>query len=163
MDADDIREMFAVSLLKTMNAGETPGTFCSPGASNVQVRMKSGLVEQKMDNRLTEHRFTSRDGGAVARDRPSRLQAEEAVRTLIYWAGDDSTREVNVRAVAIAVLAKPDRLARPPQPQPPSRRRPPNRSGQKEFGKKKSAAARPKARAGSAAALARARKSPKAG
>jgi hypothetical protein len=64
---------------------------------------------------------------------------------------------------AIAVLAKPDRLARPPQPPPPRRRRPPNRSGQKEFGKKKSAAARPKARAGSAAALARARKSPKAG
>jgi hypothetical protein len=24
MDADDIREMFAVSLLKTLNAGETP-------------------------------------------------------------------------------------------------------------------------------------------
>jgi hypothetical protein len=101
MDADDIREMFAVSLLKTMNAGETPGTFCSPVASNVQVRMKSGFMEQKMDNRLTEHRFTSCDGGAVARDRPSRLQAEEAVRTLIYWAGDDPTREVNVRASLI--------------------------------------------------------------
>jgi hypothetical protein len=25
MDADDIREMFAVSLLKTLKAGETPG------------------------------------------------------------------------------------------------------------------------------------------
>ena len=49
------------------------------------------------------------------------------------------------------------RCARPapspsPRPPPPRRRRPPNRSGQKEFGKKKSAAARPKARAGSAAA-----------
>jgi hypothetical protein len=74
-----------------------------------------------------------------------------------------SDKLVNVRAVAIAVLAKPDRLARPLRPPPPSRRRPPNRSGQKECGKKKSAAARPKARAGSAAALARARKSPKAG
>jgi hypothetical protein len=67
------------------------------------------------------------------------------------------------QAGEVSDVAKPDRLARPPQPPPPRRRRPPNRSGQKEFGKKKSAAARPKARAGSAAALARARKSPKAG
>jgi hypothetical protein len=68
---------------------------------------------------------------------------------------DGNDKLVNVRAVAIAVLAKPDRLARPPRPPLPSRRRPLNRSGQKEFGKKKSAAARSKARAGSAAALAR--------
>jgi hypothetical protein len=45
------------------------------------------------DIRLIEHHWTSRDGGAVDRDRPSRLQAEEAVRTLICWAGDDPTRE----------------------------------------------------------------------
>jgi GTP cyclohydrolase I len=80
------------------------GNLLLAGASNVQVRMKSGLMEQKMDNRLTEHRFTSRDGGAVARDRPSRLQAEEAVRTLIYWAGDDPTRE--------GLLDTPERVVR---------------------------------------------------
>ena len=46
-----------------------------------------------MDNRLATQRWTSRDSGAVDRNRPSRLQAEEAVRTLICWAGDDPTRE----------------------------------------------------------------------
>jgi hypothetical protein len=46
----------------------------------------------------------SRDGGAVDRDRPSRLQAEEAVRTLICWAGDDPTRE--------GLLDTPERVAR---------------------------------------------------
>ena len=45
-----------------------------------------------MDNRLTAQRWTSRDSGAGDRNRPSRLQAEEAVRTLICWAGDDPTR-----------------------------------------------------------------------
>ena len=46
-----------------------------------------------MDNRLTAQQWTSRDGEALDRGRPSRLQAEEAVRTLISWAGDDPTRE----------------------------------------------------------------------
>jgi hypothetical protein len=42
-----------------------------------------------MDNRLTAQQWTSRDGGALDQGRPSRLLAEEAVRTLISWAGDD--------------------------------------------------------------------------
>ncbi len=46
-----------------------------------------------MDNRLTAQRWTYGDSGAVDRNRTSRLQAEEAVRTLICWAGDDPTRE----------------------------------------------------------------------
>jgi GTP cyclohydrolase I len=57
-----------------------------------------------MDNRLTAQRWTSRDGGAVDRGRPSRLQAEAAVRTLIYWAGDDPTRE--------GLLDTPERVVR---------------------------------------------------
>jgi GTP cyclohydrolase IA len=57
-----------------------------------------------IDSRLIEHHWTSRDGGAVDRDRPSRLQAEEAVRTLICWAGDDPTRE--------GLLDTPERVAR---------------------------------------------------
>lgn len=57
-----------------------------------------------MDSRLTEPRWTSRDAGAVGRNRPSRLQAEEAVRTLIWWAGDDPTRE--------GLLDTPERVAR---------------------------------------------------
>jgi hypothetical protein len=52
------------------------------------------------------------------------------------------------------VLAKPDRLARPPRPPPPRRRRPPALAAVDQV-KKKSTAARPKARAGFAAALAR--------
>ncbi|MDE0801069.1 MAG: GTP cyclohydrolase I FolE [Rhodospirillaceae bacterium] len=39
-----------------------------------------------------------------ATDRPSRSEAEEAVRTLIRWAGDDPTRE--------GLLGTPDRVAR---------------------------------------------------
>jgi len=46
-----------------------------------------------MDSRLTERHWTAGDGGVVNRDRPSRLQAEDAVRTLICWAGDDPTRQ----------------------------------------------------------------------
>ena len=57
-----------------------------------------------MDSRLTEHHWTSRDGRAMDRDRPSRLQAEAAVRTLIRWAGDDPTRE--------GLLDTPERVAR---------------------------------------------------
>ncbi len=57
-----------------------------------------------MDTLLTERHCTSGDGGAVNRDRPSRRQAEEAVRTLIRWAGDDPTRE--------GLLGRPERVAR---------------------------------------------------
>ena len=57
-----------------------------------------------MDNRLTGQQWTSRDGEALDRHRPSRLQAEEAVRTLISWAGDDPTRE--------GLLDTPERVAR---------------------------------------------------
>ena len=57
-----------------------------------------------MDNRLTGQQWTSRDGEALDRRRPSRLQAEEAVRTLISWAGDDPTRE--------GLLDTPERVAR---------------------------------------------------
>ena len=57
-----------------------------------------------MDNRLTAQQWTSRDGEALDRRRPSRLQAEEAVRTLISWAGDDPTRE--------GLLDTPERVAR---------------------------------------------------
>ena len=57
-----------------------------------------------MDNRLTAQQWTSRDGEALDRGRPSRLQAEEAVRTLISWAGDDPTRE--------GLLDTPERVAR---------------------------------------------------
>ncbi len=56
-----------------------------------------------MDSCLKEHPWTSRDGGAEDRDRPSRLQAEDAVRTLIRWAGDDPTRE--------GLLDTPERVA----------------------------------------------------
>ena len=57
-----------------------------------------------MDNRLTAQQWTSRDGEALDRGRPSRLQAEEVVCTLISWAGDDPTRE--------GLLDTPERMAR---------------------------------------------------
>ena len=46
-----------------------------------------------MDASLIEHRWTERDTKCLDQLRPSRLQAEEAVRTLIRWAGDDPGRE----------------------------------------------------------------------
>ncbi len=45
-----------------------------------------------------------RRAAAAASVRPSQAQAEEAVRTLIRWAGDDPTRE--------GLLGTPDRVAR---------------------------------------------------
>ena len=57
-----------------------------------------------MDNRLTAQRWTSRDCGAVDRGRQSRLQAEDAVRTPICWAGDDPIRE--------GLLDTPERVVR---------------------------------------------------
>src|SRR5262245_64815524 len=46
-----------------------------------------------MDARLTEHSWTDRDSASLAGGRPSRVEAEAAVRTLIRWAGDDPERE----------------------------------------------------------------------
>lgn len=45
-----------------------------------------------------------RDQGSSAGARPTRAQAEEAVRTLIRWAGDDPTRE--------GLVGTPDRVVR---------------------------------------------------
>src|SRR4029077_11204304 len=76
-------------------------TFCQAAASNAGWR-EDRIRGITMDRRLTEHHWTSRDGGAG--DRPSRLQADEAVRTLICWAGDDPTRE--------GLLDTPERVVR---------------------------------------------------
>ncbi len=46
----------------------------------------------------------SKPGDVVTPDRPSREEAEAAVRTLIRWAGDDPTRE--------GLVGTPDRVAR---------------------------------------------------
>ena len=46
-----------------------------------------------MDATLIEPRWTERDARSLGRIRPSRIQAEDAVRTLISWAGDDPERE----------------------------------------------------------------------
>jgi len=46
-----------------------------------------------MDARLICHEWTERDAASVDRRRPSRLEAEAAVRTLLRWAGDDPDRE----------------------------------------------------------------------
>ncbi len=45
-----------------------------------------------------------RQAGLSARKRPSQAEAEEAIRTLIRWAGDDPTRE--------GLLGTPDRVVR---------------------------------------------------
>ena len=46
----------------------------------------------------------TRPNGAGAVPRPTRAEAEEAVRTLIRWAGDDPERE--------GLLGTPDRVVR---------------------------------------------------
>jgi GTP cyclohydrolase IA len=46
-----------------------------------------------MDASLIEHRWSDRDVECLHAQRPSRLQAEAAVRTLIRWAGDDPERQ----------------------------------------------------------------------
>src|SRR5215475_10971666 len=50
------------------------------------------------------HRLKKRGSRQIAVVRPSRAEAEEAVRTLIRWAGDDPQRE--------GLLGTPDRVAR---------------------------------------------------
>jgi GTP cyclohydrolase I len=58
-----------------------------------------------MDASLIEHRWTERDTKCFDRSRPSRMQAEEAVRTLIRWAGDDPGREGLIDTPARVVRA----------------------------------------------------------
>ena len=43
-------------------------------------------------NKITKRDFPARPDDALLLDRPSRQQAEEAVRTLLKWAGDDPAR-----------------------------------------------------------------------
>jgi GTP cyclohydrolase I len=50
-------------------------------------------ARKKMDASLIEHRWSDRDVECLHAQRPSRLQAEAAVRTLIRWAGDDPERQ----------------------------------------------------------------------
>jgi hypothetical protein len=50
-----------------------------------------------MDSRVADHHWISRGVEAEDQDRPSRAQAEDAVRTLIRWAGDDPAREGRTR------------------------------------------------------------------
>lgn len=57
-----------------------------------------------MDAVLTPHTWTDRDAASVGGRRPSRLEAEAAVRTLLRWAGDDPDRE--------GLLDTPARVAR---------------------------------------------------
>jgi GTP cyclohydrolase I len=58
-----------------------------------------------MDASLIEHRWTERDTKCLDHLRPSRMQAEEAVRTLIRWAGDDPGREGLIDTPARVVRA----------------------------------------------------------
>lgn len=43
-------------------------------------------------NKITKHDFPAHLDNALLLDRPSRQEAEEAVRTLLKWAGDDPAR-----------------------------------------------------------------------
>ena len=51
-----------------------------------------------------EKKITAPDQGSADAERPSREEAEDAVRTLIRWAGDDPTRD--------GLLGTPDRVVR---------------------------------------------------
>jgi GTP cyclohydrolase IA len=57
-----------------------------------------------MDATLLQYDWTERDTHSLDTTRPSRVQAEEAVRTLIRWAGDNPERE--------GLLDTPARVAR---------------------------------------------------
>lgn len=57
-----------------------------------------------MDRRVADHHLTSRGLEAEGQDRPSRAQAQAAVRTLIRWAGNDPARQ--------GLLATPERVVR---------------------------------------------------
>ena len=43
-------------------------------------------------NKITKHDFPALLDDALLHDRPSRQEAEEAVRTLLKWAGDNPSR-----------------------------------------------------------------------
>lgn len=58
-----------------------------------------------MDARLVEYCGIACDTGGSARGRPSRAEAEAAVRTLIRWTGDDPAREGLVDTPARVVRA----------------------------------------------------------
>src|SRR3954451_14864180 len=51
------------------------------------------MLGHGMDASLIEANWTHRDTKSGEYGRPTRVQAEEAVRTLIRWAGDDPARE----------------------------------------------------------------------
>ena len=57
-----------------------------------------------MDKVLSPKRARAKSAGASLSERPSRAAAEDAVRTLIRWAGDDPERE--------GLRATPARVAR---------------------------------------------------
>ena len=46
-----------------------------------------------MDKAVSSKRSRAKTGGSSGSQRPSRADAEAAVRTLIQWAGDDPDRE----------------------------------------------------------------------
>jgi GTP cyclohydrolase IA len=78
------------------------GTFRPPDASNC-----GDCCEEQMDKAVkssapTRSKAKSRNGRLTAR--PSRAKAEDAVRTLIRWAGDDPDRE--------GLLGTPSRVVR---------------------------------------------------
>jgi GTP cyclohydrolase I len=57
----------------------------------------------RMDKAVSSKRSRAKIGGSSEPDRPSRAEAETAVRTLIRWAGDDPDRE-GLRATPARVV-----------------------------------------------------------
>jgi GTP cyclohydrolase IA len=57
----------------------------------------------RMDKAVSSKRSRAKIGGSSGPDRPSRAEAETAVRTLIRWAGDDPDRE-GLRATPARVV-----------------------------------------------------------
>ncbi len=62
------------------------------------------MAKSKTSSAAKAPQSARRKAGAAKPGRPSQAQAEEAIRTLIRWAGDDPTRE--------GLLGTPDRVAR---------------------------------------------------
>jgi GTP cyclohydrolase I len=58
-----------------------------------------------MDVSLVQHRWTGRDADSLSGQTPSRLEVEEAVRTIIRWTGDDPEREGLIDTPARVVRA----------------------------------------------------------
>jgi GTP cyclohydrolase I len=61
--------------------------------------------EAHMDVSLLPHRWTGRDVDSLSGQRPSRLEVEAAVRTIIRWTGDDPDREGLIDTPARVVRA----------------------------------------------------------